>query len=107
MGIDPSSGEELPKESVLPRADVLRRLLAGASALNIVDARAKRRAQLPSNVGKGWGSTEDQALMVEFRRGDTIAAMAERHVRTVRAIEARLERLGLKSVSTSANRSRP
>jgi len=95
QGIDPLSGEELAPGTVLQHADVLRALLAGVSALEQMAARAQRRSQLPRNVGRAWDTDEDQALTTEFQRGDTTAAIAAAHGRTLRAIEARLERLGL------------
>lgn len=95
QGVDPLTGEELAPGTVLQHADVLRALLAGVDALGQMAARAQRRAQLPGNVGHAWSSGEEQALLEEFQRGDTIAVIAAGHGRTLRAIEARLERLGL------------
>lgn len=95
QGVDPLTGEELAPGSVLQHADVLRALLAGVGALEQKAARAQRRAQLPSNVGRSWSSEEELALRAEFQRGETVAAIAKLHGRTLRAIEARLERLGL------------
>jgi hypothetical protein len=77
QGIDPMTGEELPSGTVIQHAAVLRALLAGVTALEQSVARSQRRAQLPGNVGRAWTKEE------------------ERHGRTLRAIEARLERLGL------------
>ncbi len=95
QGVDPLTGEELPAGTVLQHADVLRALLAGVGALEQMAARAQRRAQLPGNVGRAWTAEEEQVLTAEFQRGETMAAIAALHGRTLRAIEARLERLGL------------
>jgi len=95
QGIDPVTGEELAPGTVLQHADVLRALLAGVSALESMAARAHRRAQLPDNVGQTWTPDEEDALAAEFKAGDSIADIATKHGRTARAIEARLERLGL------------
>jgi hypothetical protein len=95
QGIDPSTGEELPPGSLFQKADVLRALLAAVAALEIVVARAQRRAQLPGNVGRTW-TPEEEALLVEaFKCGESPAEIAIRHARTLRAIETRLEKLGL------------
>jgi hypothetical protein len=94
-GVDPNTGEELEGGTVLQRADVLRALLTGVAALDQVSARAQRRALLPDNVGRTWSADEERALVTEFQAGDALAEIAERHGRTLRAIEARLERLGL------------
>ena len=94
-GVDPATGEELAAGSVLQQADVLRALLAGVAALEQVATRAQRRAQLPENVGVQWTEQEEQTLVSAFRSGDALPEIAARHGRTLRAIEARLERLGL------------
>jgi hypothetical protein len=94
-GVDPATGEELEAGTVLQRAEVLRALLAGVTALDQVSARAQRRAALPGNVGRNWSADEERVLVTEFQAGDTLADIAAKHGRTLRAIEARLERLGL------------
>jgi hypothetical protein len=81
QGLDPLTGEPLASDSALHRAEVLRALLAAVAALEQSAARAQRRAQLPDNVG--------------YRAGESPAALAEKHRRTRRAIEVRLERMGL------------
>ncbi len=95
QGIDPLTGEELAAGTVLQHADVLRALLAGVGALEQMAARAQRRAQLPGNVGRPWSLDEEHVLMTEFQGGESLAGIAAKHGRTLRAIEARLERLGL------------
>jgi len=95
QGVDPTTGAELEAGTVLQRADVLRALLAGVAALEQISARAQRRAQLPENVGLPWTSDEERALISEFQAGDALTDIATKHGRTLRAIEARLERLGL------------
>lgn len=98
-GVDPSTGEELPPGTVLQEADVLRALLAGAAALDQVAAREQRRAQLPGNVGSTWTKEEEAELVAAFNAREwsreSLEDIAARHRRTPRAIEARLERLGL------------
>jgi hypothetical protein len=95
QGVDPTTGAELEAGTVLQRADVLRALLAGVAALEQISARAQRRAQLPENVGLPWSSDEERMLVSEFQGGDPLTDIASKHGRTLRAIEARLERLGL------------
>jgi len=94
-GVDPDKGTELPADSVLNRVDVIRALLAAVAALEAETARAQRRAQLPESVGKTWSETEERQLKEEFAAGDPLPLIASKHSRTVRAIEARLQRLGL------------
>ncbi|HEX5458352.1 MAG TPA: hypothetical protein VFX20_00105 [Steroidobacteraceae bacterium] len=95
QGMDPITGEELPHETVLQHAEVLRALLAGLSALEETAARAHRRAQLPDNVGQTWTTEEEGRLVAAFKSGDSPVTLARQHGRTLRAIEARLEKLGL------------
>jgi len=94
-GTDPASGLPLPQETVLQRVDVVRALLAGLGALEQTTARAQRRAQLPGNVGQAWTTEEESRLVAAFKKGDAPLAIARQHGRTLRAIEARLEKLGL------------
>ena len=94
-GRNPDSGERLPSECVVHRSDVIRALLLGVGAINSTDARAKRRSQLPKNVGRDWTTKEEEQLRSEFAAKEPLKSIAERHGRTLRAIEARLERMGL------------
>ena len=95
QGVDPFDGDELPSGTVLQQADVLRALLAGVAALEQDAARASRRAQLPRNIGRAWSAEENAKLVDAFHKGENLQNVAGRHGRTLRAIEARLEKLGL------------
>jgi RNA polymerase sigma-70 factor (ECF subfamily) len=94
-GREPGSLEPLPAGSVIHRADVLRAMLAAVAALERVDIRTKRRAALPDNAGCTWTAEEDSRLVAAFKAGESPQAIAKRHSRTLRAIEARLQRMGL------------
>jgi len=93
------SGEELPTGTVIQHADVLRALLAGVSALEQTVARAQRRALLPGNVGRSWTVDEEGSLIEAFKAGEPLPEIAIKHGRTLRAIEARLEKLGVLALS--------
>src|SRR5262245_5652590 len=93
QGVDPFDGNELPSGTVLQQADVLRALLAGVAALEQDAARATRRAQLPRNIGRSWSEEENSKLVAAFHAGEKLADVATKHGRTLRAIEARLEKL--------------
>lgn len=95
QGIDPSTGEELPPGTVLQQAEVLRALLVGAEALGQHVARATRRAQLPRNIGRAWSEEEQNKMITAFQAGEAVPEIAAKHGRTLRAIEARLQVLGL------------
>jgi hypothetical protein len=60
-----------------------------------MSARLARRAQLPSSVGKAWTEEEERRLKDEFSADDPIPLIASKHGRTIRAIESRLEKLGI------------
>lgn len=95
QGTDPDTGAGLPSESVLQRADVIRVFLLCQSALKRAEAREARRTHLPHNIGKPWSATETQQLRDSVHAGTSIAEIATAHGRTVRAIKARIEVLGL------------
>jgi hypothetical protein len=106
QGIDPFNGDDLPPGTVLQQADVLRALLAGVAALEQNAVRASRRAQLPQNIGRTWTEEEQGNLIDAFQSGESLAEVAARHGRTLRAIEARLEKLGLLSAAQRTTRDR-
>lgn len=106
QGFDPVSGAELPAETVMQQAEVIRALLAAITALESEAERTRRRAQLPRNVGRPWSGAEEARLAGAFRAGEALPAIAAKHHRTVAAIEARLERLGLITAEQRTTRNR-
>jgi hypothetical protein len=97
-GVDPHTGQEIDNnDPLLLRAEVIRALLAGVTALDEKSAREAHRASLPANVRKPWTADEERQLVTEFQRGDVLTDIAQSLGRTLRAIESRLERLGLLS----------
>jgi len=94
-GTDPRTGQELGEDSVFQRIEVVRALIVSLEAVEQTELRASRRSLLPESVGQRWSDDEETRLKEAFQRGETIAALAENHQRTIRAIEARLEKLGL------------
>ena len=95
QGIHPKTGGELPQDSVVNEIDVSRAMATAVFALDQLSTRLARRAQLPESVGKVWTEEEEQRLRDEFSGNQPIALIATKHRRTIRAIEARLEKLGL------------
>ena len=96
-GADPATGVDIPSGSVLEQPDVIRALLEGVSAIKSSNERDARRAQLPKNIGRTWTDEEHEQLVAEFKANVPIPDIASAHGRTVRAIEARLEKAGLLS----------
>jgi hypothetical protein len=55
-------------------------------------------------VGQAWTTEEESRLVAAFKHGDSPIAIARQHGRTLRAIEARLEKLGLISADERTTR---
>jgi hypothetical protein len=106
QGFDPVSGAELPAGTPLQQAEVIRALLAGVTALDAQALRTRRRAQLPENFGCPWNQAEEERLTASFRAGESPTAIAVQHRRTLAAVEARLERLGLLAPEQRTTRNR-
>ena len=102
QGVHPTSGKELPKDSIVNEIEVTRALGTAVLAIDQVNARIARRAQLPESVGKAWTDEEERRLRVAFGRGEPIPDIAANHSRTIRAIQTRLEKLGLLAPGQSA-----
>jgi hypothetical protein len=94
-GLNPMTGDELPKGDIVNNIEVNRAMSTAVMALDQMMARLTRRDMLPEKVGKGWTEEEEQELKDEFGRSEPLPLIATKHGRTLRAIEARLERLGL------------
>lgn len=89
-GIDPTTGEVLPKESVYNSPDVIRALFT------LLDATTPKMQPQNRNAGKPWTKIEDEKLIDEFASKLKISDIAKEHGRTYKAIESRLEHLGLR-----------
>jgi hypothetical protein len=94
-GLNPVTGDELPKGDIVNNIEVNRAMSTAVMALDQMMARLTRREMLPEKVGKGWTEEEEQQLKDEFSRSEPLPLIATKHGRTLRAIEARLDRLGL------------
>ena len=95
QGVHPASGKDLPKDSIVNEIEVTRALGTAVLAIDQVNARLARRAQLPESVGKAWTAEEERRLRVAFTRGEPIPEIATKHGRTIRAIQTRLQKIGL------------
>ena len=90
-GVNPTTGEVLPAESVYNAPEVIRALFV------ILEATAPPQQQDPlRNAGKPWNDMEDDKLRDEFSAGVKLSHIAQEHGRSRGAIESRLEHLGLK-----------
>jgi hypothetical protein len=98
QGVHPKTGGTLPEDSIINEIDVSRAMVTAVIALDQMSARLARRAQLPESVGKAWTDGEEQRLKNEFRANEPIPLIASKHGRTIRAIESRLDKLGLLTI---------
>lgn len=93
--LNPMTGDELPKGDMVNNIEVNRAMSTAVMALDQMMARLIRRDALPEKVGKSWTEEEERQLRDAFSRSEPLSDIAAKHGRTLRAIEARLERLGL------------
>ena len=94
-GLHPVTGDELPREDILNLIEVNRAMSMAVIALDQMTVRLIRRENLPEKIGVVWTDEEEQQLKDEFNGHESLPLIAKKHGRTVRAIESRLERLGL------------
>jgi hypothetical protein len=94
QGIDPETGEILPKESLLQRPVVIRALFSASQALIAVERKKKQADSQPGNAGSAWAEEEDHRLLDAFDQGATVDQLAHSHSRSKGGIAARLVRLG-------------
>lgn len=90
-GVDPTTGEVLPAESVYNSPEIIRALFTLLEYINKDTAKDPLR-----NAGKPWSDVEDDKLRDEYLSNLKISDIAKEHGRTYGAIESRLEHLGLK-----------
>ena len=90
-GVDPTTGEVLPTESVYNSPEVIRALFT------LLEYVGKDEVKDPvRNAGKPWTDAEDDKLRDEFLSKMKISDIAKEHGRSYGAIESRLDHLGLK-----------
>ena len=90
-GVDPTTGEVLPGNSVCNKAEIVRAFYA---VLNHLDEK-KPKKNLPANAGKPW-SKEDEALLVDLYRSDAPKKdICKALQRTESGVAARLVHLGI------------
>ena len=90
-GIDPTTGENLPDNSVCNKSEIIRALY---TVLNTLGTSNPRR-ELPQNAGKPWSPEDDERLKAFFEAGMTKKELCVEFKRTTGSITSRLARLGL------------
>lgn len=89
-GIDPFTGEVLPKEHICNHPDIIRAFHQVLDSIQV----EKKDSRAP-NAGKPWPQIEKDKLIDEFQAGMKVSEMAKEHGRTRGAIEAKLAALNL------------
>ena len=93
-GVDPTSGELLPDDSLYQSAQITRALSVASNAIERIIKSDIRRKCLPDNAGKPWTADEDLLVAEGYIAGITITQIALNHGRTSGAIQARLLKMG-------------
>ena len=90
-GIDPTTGEVLPDNSVCNKGEVVRALY---TVLNCLDAK-KPKKNMPANAGKPWTKEDEDLLIRLYQSGASKKDICKTLQRTAAGIAARLVHLGM------------
>ena len=90
-GIDPTTGEILPADSVYNKGDVVRALYTVLDVLN----GKKPKKTMPENTGKPWTNEEENRLKDLYNSGLSKKEIANELSRSQGSVSSRLARLGL------------
>ena len=90
-GVDPTTGEVLPDNSVCNKGEIVR---AFYSVLNHLDEK-KSKKNLPANAGKPWSAEEDTKLRTYYEAGMSKKELCAEFERSSGSVSSRLARLGL------------
>ena len=90
-GVDPTTGEVLPDNSVCNKGEIVRAFYA---VLNHLDNK-KTNKNLPAKAGKPWSTEEDDQLKSCYEAGMPRKELCATFERTSGSITSRLARLGI------------
>ena len=90
-GVDPTTGEVLPDDSVCNKGDVVRALY---TVLNCLDEK-KPKKKTPANAGKPWSKEDEDLLIALYRSGASKKDICNTLQRTATGVAARLVHLGV------------
>ena len=93
-GVNPVTGEILPKSDSCNQPDVIRSLYVAVNELERAEKRSKTLRNLPENAGKPWNSEDDEELCKMFDKGCAVSEICTYFKRTKGSIASRLVRLG-------------
>ena len=90
-GIDPTTGEVLPDNSVCNKGEVVRAFYTVLNNLKV----DKVKKNMPENAGKPWTEDDEDLLVNLYRSGTSKKDICNALQRTATGIAARLVRLGI------------
>ena len=90
-GVDPTTGEVLPDNSVCNKGEIVRAFYA---VLNHLEEK-KPKKNLPANAGKPWTKEDEDLLIRLYQSGASKKDICKTLQRTTTGIAARLVHLGL------------
>ena len=90
-GVDPTTGEVLPANSVCNKGEIVRAFYA---VLNHLDDK-KLKKNLPANAGKPWTKEDEDLLVSLYRSGAPKREICKTMQRTESGVAARLVHLGI------------
>jgi hypothetical protein len=90
-GVDPTTGEILPDNSVCNKGEIVRAFYA---ILNHLDEK-KPKKNLPANAGKPWAKEDEDLLVSLYRSGTPKREICKTMQRTESGVAARLVQLGI------------
>ena len=90
-GVDPTTGEILPDNSVCNKGEIIRALY---TVLRYLDEK-KTKKNMPANTGKPWPKEDEDLLIDLYRSGTTKRDICKTLQRTESGVAARLVHLGI------------
>ena len=90
-GVDPTTGEVLPDDSVYNKSEVVRALYIVLNSLEV----KKPKRSLPENAGKPLSKDEEDRLKELYNSGLSKKDISKELGRTTGSISSRLKKLGL------------
>ena len=90
-GVDPTTGEVLPDNSVCNKGEIVRAFYA---VLNHLDEKRSMK-NIPANAGKPWAKEDEDLLVNFYRSGTPKREICKALQRTESGVAARLVHLGI------------
>ena len=90
-GVDPTTGEVLPGNSVCNKGEIVRAFYA---VLNHLEEK-KPKKNMPANAGKSWTKEDEDLLINLYQAGATKRDICKTLQRTESGVAARLVHLGI------------